>query len=352
MPPGENPKIVSEARRPGIPSNAGGARPYQKRLNDVRWHDIRFLLRESFENWNRHNDTRLGASLAFYSLLSLAPLVLLLVSIAGLVFGHKEAARAIVRDAQAAVGPVGAHVVREFLLGSHAKAHGVVAGVVSLVTLFFTASGVLIELHSALNTVWEVPNSAISGLHYFVAYLKQRLVSFASVLALGFLLIISLAITTLIASLGAFSAMQFPSVAPLLQTANAMVSFVVISGVFAAIYKIVPDVRLQWRDVILGGAVTSLLFTIGKLFLGLYLGRASYTSIYGAAASIVVAMAWTYYSSQIFFLGAEFTRSFAQHYGSLPAAGPKQMTNLAPEATSDKQPEDRPSPRDTRASRK
>src|SRR6185312_1596290 len=201
-------------------------------------------------------------------------------------------------------------------------------GIVSLVTLFFTASGVLIELRNALNTVWDIPSPPINGLRYFVIYIKQRLVSFAMVLALGFLLIISLAITTFIASLGTFSGLRLPGAALLLQIANALVSFVVISGVFAAIYKIVPDVHLQWRDVALGGAVTSLLFTMGKLLLGLYLGRASYTSMYGAAASIVVAIAWVYYSGQIFFLGAEFTRSFARRYGSQPKQHPKEMVKL------------------------
>jgi membrane protein len=179
----------------------------------------------------------------------------------------------------------------------------------------------------------------MSGVHYFVEYIKQRLFSFAMVLALGFLLIVSLAITTFISSLGAFAVLKFPGAATLLQIGNALVSFVVISGVFAAIYKIVPDVHLEWRDVILGGAVTSLLFTLGKLLLGVYLGRASYTSMYGAAASIVVAIAWFYYSSQIFFLGAEFTHSFARRYGSQPKANPKQMVKLATDTAPEKQPE-------------
>jgi membrane protein len=339
MPPDENPKIVNGFVGPGIHNSAGDAHRYRKPLKDIRWRDIRSLLGESVGNWNRHNDTRLGASLAFYSLLSVAPLVLLLASIAGLVFGHRAAARAIVRDAQATIGPVGAHVIRDFLLGSHTKAHGIVAGIVSLVTLFFTASGVLIELRNALNTVWDIPSPPINGLRYFVIYIKQRLVSFAMVLALGFLLIVSLAITTFIASLGTFSGLRLPGAALLLQIANALVSFVVISGVFAAIYKIVPDVHLQWRDVALGGAVTSLLFTMGKLLLGLYLGRASYTSIYGAAASIVVAMAWVYYSSQIFFLGAEFTRSFAERYGSQPKAPKQRAVKLAANTSSQKRPE-------------
>lgn len=328
MPSGDNPEIVYEPDGTEIETKAGGGRRYRKHLKHFRWCDIRSLVGESLGNWDRHNDTRLGASLAFYTLLSLAPLVLVLVSIAGLVFGHRAAAHAIVRDARATIGPAGADIIKEFLLGSHKTSHGILASVAGMITLLFSASGVLIELHDTLNTVWEVPGPNISGVHYFVVYIKQRLFSFAMLLAIGFLLIVSLAITAFISSLGAFSALHFPGAEALLQIGNAVLSFVVISGVFAAIYKIVPDVYLEWRDVILGGAVTSLLFTLGKLLLGLYLGRASYTSMYGAAASIVVAIAWVYYSGQIFFLGAEFTRSFACRYGSQPKQHPKEMVKL------------------------
>lgn len=324
MPSSENHKIIYEAQGTEIQTSAGGARRYRKHLKHIKWGDITSLLNESLGNWNRHNDTRLGASLAFYSLLSLAPLVLVLVSIAGLVFGHKAAEGAIVREAQSTIGSAGADVIRKFLLGSHNASHGIIAGLLGLITLFFSASGVLIELHDTLNTVWEIPGPNISGLHYFIVYIKQRLFSFAMVLAIGFLLIISLAVTTFISSLGAFSVLRVPGAEVLLHIGNTVVSFVVISGVFAAIYKVVPDVHLQWRDVILGGAVTSLLFTIGKLILGIYLGRASYSSMYGAAGSIVVAIAWVYYSGQIFFLGAEFTHSFAQRYGSQPKAHRKR----------------------------
>jgi membrane protein len=339
MPSADNHDIVYEAHGTEIKTNAGGGRRYRKHFKHFRWRDIQSLLGESFGNWNRHNDTRLGASLAFYSLLSLAPLVLVLVSIAGLVFGHRAAAIAIVRDARATIGPAGADIIKQFLLGSHKASHGILAGAAGVITLLFSASGVLIELHDTLNTVWEIPGPNISGLHYFVVYIKQRLFSFAMVLAIGFLLIISLAITTFISSLGAFSVLHFPAAEALLHIGNSVLSFVVISSVFAAIYKIVPDVHLQWRDVILGGAVTSLLFTLGKLILGIYLGRASYSSMYGAAASIVVAIAWVYYSGQIFFLGAEFTRSFARRYGSQPRQHPKEMVKLHSDSAPEAQPQ-------------
>jgi membrane protein len=339
MSSGENHNTIYEAHGTEIQTSAGGGRRYRKQFKHLRWCDIKSLLIESVGNWNSHNDTRLGASLAFYSLLSLAPLVLVLVSIAGLVFGHRAAGHAIVQAAQATIGPAGADVIRGFLLGSHNESHGIIAGIAGLITLLFSASGVLIELHDTLNTVWEIPGPKIGGLRYFVVYIKQRLFSFGMVLAIGFLLIISLAISAVISSLGAFSVLQFPGAETLLHIANALVSFIVISGVFAAIYKIMPDVRLEWRDVILGGAVTSLLFTIGKLILGIYLGRASYGSMYGAAGSIVVAIVWVYYSAQIFFLGAEFTHSFAQRYGSQSKQHPKQMVKLPSDTPPEKQPQ-------------
>jgi membrane protein len=338
MAPAEGPKFIYEAHGTEIQTSAGGGRRYRKHLKHIRWCDIRFLLGESLSNWNRHNDTRLGASLAFYSLLSLAPLILVLVSIVGLVFSRHAAEGAILREARATIGPAGADVVRGFLRSAHGSSGGIVAGIAGLITLLFSASGVLIELHDTLNAVWEIPGPNVSGLRYFVLYIKQRLFSFAMVLAIGFLLIISLAISAFISSLGAFSMLHFPGAEALLHLANSIVSFVIISLVFAAIYKIVPDVHLTWRDVILGGAVTSLLFTIGKLILGIYLGRASYSSMYGAAASIVVAIAWVYYSGQIFFLGAEFTHTFARRYGSQPKEKPQQMIKLASDTAPEQPP--------------
>jgi membrane protein len=338
MPSDDNDRTIYEAHGTEIQTSAGGGRRYRKHLKHLRWGDIKSLLSESIANWSRHNDTRLGASLAFYSLLSLAPLVLALVSIAGLVFGHKAAAQQIVQAAQATIGPSGAAIIKGFLSDPHNESHGVIAGIASLITLLFGASGVLIELHDTLNTVWEIPGPNISGFRYFFVYIKERLFSFAMVLAVGFLLIISLAISTFISSLGAFSVLHSPGAETLLHVITAVISFIVISCVFAAIYKIVPDVHLEWRDVILGGAVTSLLFTIGKLLLGIYLGRASFSSMYGAASSVVVAIAWVYYSGQIFFLGAEFTHSFAQRYGSQPKQQPSQMVKLPNETAPEKQP--------------
>ncbi len=293
------------------------------------WRDIRSILGESCDAWSRHKAPRLGAALAFYTLLSLTPLLLVAVAIVGLVFGHSAAEHDIVQQVQTMVGPQGAKATEALLDGSHNTAHGIVATVVGLLTLLFGASGVMMELRDALNTIWEVPTPTLEGMKRVTGYIKQRLFSFAMVLSIGFLLVVSLAVSTWIAALGALSASFVPAYEVLLHTVNALVSFVVITGLFAAIYKVIPDVKLQWRDVLLGGAFTSLLFTLGKLALGLYLGKASIASSYGAFASIVVLVIWVYYSGQIFFLGAEFTRAFANRYGSHPTLWPRNKTKAA-----------------------
>src|SRR4029077_20978946 len=174
-------------------------------------------------------------------------------------------------------------------------------------------------LRDALNTIWEVPPLQRTGLQNLADLVKERVFSFALVLAIGFLLLVSLAINAFISALGVFSAQAFPLFQGALHIANTLLSFIVITGLFAAIYRIMPDVRIEWRDVALGAAVTSLLFTVGKLLIGLYLGKASFASTYGAAASIVLLIVWVYYSGQVFFLGAEFTKVFADRYGSQPS---------------------------------
>ncbi|MBV9265573.1 MAG: YihY/virulence factor BrkB family protein [Acidobacteriaceae bacterium] len=299
--------------RPGTaaaPNNRRGV------VLSLPWSEIKSILSESFDSWNRHNAPRLGASLAFYSLLSLAPLLLVTVSVVGLVFGHTAAEQQTARQVEALVGPAAGKAAAAFILGSHNTTHGIIATILGLVTLLFSASGVVIELRDALNLIWERPTVTTSGLGIITAYIKQRLFSFAFVLAVGFLLIISLVISAWISGFAALSGSVGPLETVLMHALNALVGFVVIAGLFAAIYKVMPDVHIEWRDVMLGGVVTSALFSIGKLVLGIYLGRASYASMYGAAASIVILIAWIYYSAQIFFLGAEFTRTFSHRYGS------------------------------------
>lgn len=312
-------------------TSAGGARRYRKPLKSFRWCDIKELFAGAFAGWSKHKAPRLGASLAFYTLLSLTPLLLVAVSIVGLVFGQKAAESDIVQQVRQLIGPQGAKAISALLEGAQNKTHGVIATAVGLLTLLFGASGVLIELRDALNTIWEVQPRQLKGFQTIKSFIQERLFSFALVLAIGFVLLVSLAINAFIAALGSFSAAVLPAYEAILHVVNSLVSFVITAGLFAAIYKIMPDVRIEWRDTILGGAVTSFLFTFGKLVIGLYLGKASFASTYGAAASIVVFIVWVYYSGQIFFLGAEFTRAFAERYGSAPARHPDGMVKPASE---------------------
>lgn len=298
---------------------AGGARRYRKPLTSFRWSDIQAIFGVSLAEWSKHKATRLGASLAFYTLLSIAPLLLVLVSVVGMVLGQQAAEAGIVGQVQAIVGAQGAMAAKALLEGSQNTAQGIIATAFGLLTLLFGASGVLIELRDALNTIWEVSTPEMSGLKKISSFVKERLFSFALVLAIGFILVVSLAVSAWIAAIGAWSASMLPAPELILHVVNSIISFVIITGLFSAIFKFLPDVRIEWRDVILGGAATSVLFTLGKLVLGIYLGKASFASTYGAAASIVVLIVWVYYSSQIFFLGAEFTKTFANCYGSQPS---------------------------------
>jgi membrane protein len=312
-------RIVLEAGGNEFMTAAGGACRYRKPLSALRWADLTLLLHESVKQWSEHKGARLGAALAFYTLLSLAPLLLVVVTIGGLAFGRQAAQSQVVWQVRSIVGPWGATAIQSLLAGSQNKEHGVLATVLGLITLLFGASGVLVELRDALNTIWGVPEVSGTRLQSAVAFLKERLFSFALVLATGFLLVVSLAINAWVAALGRFASL-LPLSEGILQAANALVSFLVVTALFAAIYRVMPDVRIEWRDVWLGAAATSLLFTIGRLLIGFYLGKAAFASTYGATASFVLLIVWVYYSGQIFFLGAEFTRAFATRYGSDPTA--------------------------------
>jgi membrane protein len=308
-----------------VSTSAGGARRYRKPILSYRWCDIRSLFGESFSAWSRHKAPRLGAALAFYTLFSLTPLLLFVVGVGGLVFGEKAAESQIVWQIETLVGPTGATAIEAILQGTHNTTHGVLATVIGFLTLLFGASAVFIELRDALNTIWEVPATETSGIKSLLVIIRERLFSFGLVVAIGFLLLVSLAVSAGLAALGKYASSVIPMPEVFLHAINTLLSFVVITGLFAAIYKVMPDIRIEWRDVLLGAGVTSLLFTAGKLAIGIYLGKASFASTYGAAASIVVFIVWVYYSGQIFFLGAEFTRAFAHRYGSQPNRHPNGM---------------------------
>jgi len=259
----------------------------------------------------------MGAALAYYTLLSLLPLLLVAISVAGLMFGTNGAEGRVMQQVQFLLGEQRASILDALLHGAQNKADGVVATVVGLLILTFGATGVLVELRGALNTIWEVPVPQQSTLQEFTAIVRERLWSLALVFGIVLIVTASLLFGTSISALGALTSM-LPAHEVILHLLNAGASFIAVTVVFGAIYKLVPQVPLQWPDVILGAAVTAVLFTVGNLLLGLYLGKVSFSSTYGAASSTVVLAVWVYYSSQIFFLGAEFTRAFAGSFGSAP----------------------------------
>jgi membrane protein len=308
-----------------VSTSAGGARRYRKPIGSFRWSDIEALLGESVSAWSRHNAPRLGAALAFYTLFSLTPLLLVMVSIGGLVFGQRAAESQIVWQVTHLAGVTGAAAIQAILQGTRNTTHGLLASILGFLTLLLGASAVFIELRDALNTIWEVSLPQVTGFKSLVNIIRERLFSFGLVLAIGFLLLVSLAVSASLAALGRYAANLVPLPEAVLQVANSLVSFAVITGLFAAIYKVIPEVRIEWRDVFLGAAATSVFFTLGKLAIGIYLGKAGFASTYGAAASVVVFIFWVYYSSQIFFLGAEFTKAFANRYGSRPTHHPEGL---------------------------
>ena len=308
--------IVWEPGGTEAETSAGTARRYRKPLRSFRWCDLKSLFSDTINEWYKHNAPRLGASVAFYTLFSLAPLLVVVVALAGAVFGEEAARGQIVAQLSDLIGRTGAAAIESVIMEARQPAVGIIATVAGLVMLFFGATAVVTELRDALNTIYEIPAPEVTGLKTIILFVRERFLSFAMVLGVGFLLLVSLAVNASLAAMGTWFTGWLPSL--MMQLASTAVTWVIITALFAGIYKALPDVTLEWRDVALGAAVTSLLFNIGKLLIGLYLGSSTVASAYGAAGSLVVLLIWVYYSAQIFFLGAEFTQVFANRYGSQP----------------------------------
>jgi len=288
---------------------------------------IWILIKETASRWSDINAPRLGAALAFYSVLSIAPLLVLSVAIAGLVFGPQAAEGRIVAELQSLIGYQGGLVIQDLLIHTRHLSSGVAALAIGILLLVFGASSVFLELRDSLNLVWGYQTTAGPGV---LGIIKSRFVSFAMVVGIGFLLLVSLLFSAAIAAAGKFFGGMLPISEVVLHTANALISFVAVTVFFALLYKVIPDVRIEWRDVWIGAAVTSLLFSLGKLLIGLYIGKAGVGSAYGAAGSLVAFLIWVYYSAQIFFLGAEFTHEFSERHGSRAKARQASPPAAAP----------------------
>lgn len=262
------------------------------------------LLRETFSAWNSHEAPRLGAALAFYTILSLAPLVILVIAIVALVFGHPTAQSELLGQVENLIGHEGSGAVKAMIEHAERPASGTVASIIGLITLLFGASGVFGELRSALNKMWDLQTKSESGV---IGLIRERFVSFGMVLAVGFLLLVSLVISAVLAALGKIFSGLLPIPEVLLGAMNFVISLAGISALFVLILRYVPETKLPWKQMWKGATVTALLFTIGKVLIGLYLGKAGVGSAYGAAGSLVVIIVWVYYSAMIFLFGAELT---------------------------------------------
>ena len=271
------------------------------------------LLKETFKEWNEDKASRLAAALSYYTVFSLAPLLIITIAIAGAVFGDDAARGEIVRQIQGLVGKDGAEVIQTALENAQRPDTRNLASIISIGVLLFGASNVFAQIQDALNTIWEVQPKPGRSL---VQTLRKRFLSFAMVGGVGFLLLVSLVVNTGLAAMVNYFSNLVPGVDWIWQVANFAISFGVITVLFAIIYKFMPDVKIDWSDVWVGSAITSLLFVIGKSLLGLYLGNGSFGSAYGAAGSLVVVLAWINYAAQIIFFGAEFTQVYASKYGS------------------------------------
>jgi membrane protein len=269
------------------------------------------LLTKAVNNWFRHRSARLGAALAYYSVFSLGPLLLIVTAIAGLFFGADTARRSITSQFHSMLGETGSQAVEAMLKGAEASAAGGWTAALGIGLLVIAALGVVVQLRDALNTIFEVQEPEDAGIAW---YAKVYAMSFAGILALGFLLAVSLIIS---AALAAFSAWLSGSAAEsaLLALLNFAVSLAVLTLLFSMLFKWLPDRHLAWRDVWLGGFVTAFLFNVGKSAIAWYIGTQAFESTYGAAASIVVLLIWVYYSAQIMLFGAELTQANAADPG-------------------------------------
>jgi membrane protein len=265
------------------------------------------LLRESAAKWLAHKDARLGAALAYYSIFSLGPLIIIAIAVAGFFFGQEAVQGEVTQATRGLLGESGAKAVEGMLAGASRPQEGILASAIGLGALIFAAIGVVVQLKDALNTVWEVEPSKQSGLKHFIL---TYVLSFAAVIAVGFLLLTSLLVTAALAAIGKYFGAGGPEF--LLQGVGFVTSFVVIGALFATMFKWLPDAEVRWGDVWLGAILTAALFELGKLLIGLYVGKQGLESTFGAAASLVVVLIWVYYTAQIVLFGAEFTRAYAQ----------------------------------------
>lgn len=279
--------------------------------------DIFNLLKETFQEWQRDKASRLAAALSYFTLFSLAPLLVLVIRLVGQVFSSQAVEERIVAQVSNLAGDNVAATLGEMIRATETTGSGFLPSLIGVIVLVLGATGVFVQLEDSLNTIWKAQPKVESGIKGLI---RSRVLSFSVVLGIGFLLLVSLAVNALLGGVTVYlgQMLRLPEVGALILILNSVLSVAVVTLLFAVIYKYLPAVKIAWRDVWVGAFVTALLFLIGQFLIGVYLGHSDMASAYGAAGSLVVILVWVFYSAQIFLLGAEFTKVFAYRYGSKP----------------------------------
>lgn len=285
----------------------------RSRSHSFGWR-LRAMLLGAIEQWFTDRATSKGAALAFYTLFSLAPVLIMVLAIAGTIFGENAARGAVFEELSGLVGKAGAEAIQLLLANARNPQAGAIASLTAFALLLIGATTVFGELKDSLDEIWRVPPSQQSSI---VVFIRTRLLSFSMILVLAFLLLVSLSVNAALSMLQRYWSGYWSQASAILLPMSSAISFMVITGLFAAIYKVLPQVRLPWTDVIVGALVTAVLFMLGKNLIGAYLGHSEVATSYGAAGSLVALLMWVYYSAQIFFMGAELTRQYALYFGSM-----------------------------------
>lgn len=290
------------------------------------------LLSLTYQGWKEDKASRLAAALAYYTIFSLAPLLVIVIAVAGLIWQRDAVQSSVMNQIQGLAGAEGSEFVSGLLTSASNPAQGIVATIIGIITLLFGALGVFNELHNALNTIWEVKEEKVEGFWNSIKkVIFSRFLSFTMILGIGFMLLVSLVISAGISATEELLASVLPFHELILQIINLVISIAVITLFFALIFKFLPDAEIAWRDVWVGAFFTAVLFSLGKTLIGLYLGSSAIASSYGAAGSLVLLLVWIYYSAQILFFGAEFTQVYANQLGSkIVAAGQAATTPPGP----------------------
>ena len=288
------------------------------------------LFKDAYQNYSDDYGWSLGAALAYYTAFSIAPILIISIAVAGLIFGVDNTRTEIMQTMSGLIGNDGAAFLASIIKGAAKnKGNGIAATIIGLISLLLGASGAFQQVQQGLNIIWKVPPASHQS---FGVTLKKRFLTFAMVLIIAFLLLVSLVISAGLAATSKYLTNRFPGGTAIWEVVNLSISVGVVSVLFASMFKFLPDVKLRWKDVGTGAFVTALLFSVGKSLIGLYLGKSSFASAYGAAGSFVLLLVWLYYSAQIFFFGAEITKAYAEKHGGFSLSTPDGLEKNTPQS--------------------